>query len=104
MDSEEIVAEKPKEIQSISAAQITNGWMCPNGHLLGIITKHNANGGGKINRLLVLARAYRADEQVFSGAGRCFIDSGTVLCSVCGAQREWRFGGDFIDKWKAKRG
>lgn len=100
--SDELETTKAEQIKSVAAGAIANAWRCPNGHLLGVVTKRNSAGGGRVNRLLVFARAYDDTEQIFAGAGRCFIDSGTILCSKCGAEKEWRLGDDYLERLRVR--
>lgn len=95
-------APKPQEVMGFLASTARNPWLCPNGHLMGLITRKRV-AGGNISRLYVLRLAYHMNQVVPENMLFAIIDSGTVSCSICGQAREWRPGDDFLTRIQARR-
>ena len=74
------------------------GWCCPKGHVMGEVYRDSSN--------LRLLRVYR--EAILPGMELCQVlgevrgGSISVRCSICGKERVWAPGQEFIDKLMAR--
>lgn len=82
-------------VKGFYAHSAKNPWLCPNGHLLGLIVRKKVSNHD-VTRLYVLRMAFHLHQIVPETFIFAIIDSGFVACSICGTAREWRPGNDFV--------
>ena len=111
MSDEQTTAQGVQETTSVStetkvmafrANSVKNPWLCPSGHLLGMIKREKVNGGS-VSRLYLLRRAFYAIDMIPEPMIFAKVDAAVVSCSICGGTREWRPGADFLEKLQARK-
>lgn len=93
--------EPDQQVMAIHASRVADPWLCPNGHLLGCV-KHEKRNGGRVARLLLLRKAFTAQDLIPEPMFFAVVDAAIVGCSICGETREWRPGADFIERMEKK--
>jgi len=89
------------QVMAIHASRVQDPWLCPNGHLLGCV-KHEKRNGGRVARLLLLRKAFTAQDLIPEPMFFAVVDAAVVGCSICGETREWRPGADFIERMEKR--
>lgn len=94
--------QEAPQVRGFLAGSVKTPWLCPNGHLLGIIAREKSDGLN-VTRLYLLRKAYTPQEIVPEPMLFAKVDAAEVGCSICGATRKWMPGQEFIERLQNRR-